>query len=135
MTKEKDSRRKIQEKRGRRKKERLTKSDRVVVETLESERKKRDQDYTGKERKLKNEREKLIEVLSQCEQRYSYETWESMKLLRKCMQDEDGYRVKANQVGRREWSKGRVKEFEQDLRNYEERVPTYEFPVQSVRMR
>ena len=121
-----DTRKSLQEKRGKRTKERLTKSDLIVVEAIILGRKKRkDGDYDGKDVNYQMEREKLIEVFNQCEQRYSYETWESRKVWRTCMRDPDGYRVKANQVGRRDWSKGRLDGFESDLRNYEVNLPRY----------
>ena len=132
MKKTEESRKKIREKRGKRKKERLTQSDRVLVETRESERTRDKRDLL---KSVKNsdlgqlERKKWIEVLSQCEQRYSYETWEARKVFRTCIEDDEGYRVKANQVGRREWSKKRVDRFEVDLRDYESKVPTYDEKV------
>jgi hypothetical protein len=126
---EKDSRNKIINKRGKRKQERLTKTDTEIVDALRTERKKVYR--TNPDLKMVNgvdhEKEevglsykKRVEVLNQCEQRYSYERWESMKVLRKCMMDREGYRVKANQVGRRNWSKERVQSYESDLRNYEQ---------------
>jgi hypothetical protein len=147
------------EKRGKRKQERLTKTDRYIVESVkevretvdvnavlaypqEKKRKKGEEKADNKEETLVNNRVnpvkekkekkkpsnylKLLEVLKKGEERYSYETWEARKVLRECMEDDEGYMVKANQKGRRNWSKERIGKFESDLRNYERKVPTYE---------
>jgi len=143
----KESREKIIEKRGKRKQERVTRTDQIVVDRLKKERERVDDlsqvrklpEPKDEETELNPEEKptekktgergsytKLLEVLKKSEERNSYERWESIKVLRECMKDEEGYLVKANQKGRRDWSKERVKAFESDLRNYESEVPNYE---------
>lgn len=80
-----------------------------------------------KERKeLRSRDSSFFHVLSEGEQRISYERWEALSLRTKCIENEHGYRVKANQKGRAEWSKKRITGFESDLRNYEKEVPEYQ---------
>ena len=115
---EKELRQKRREKLGTRKKERLTKTETERVNQLTKNREnwKENSKQSPSQRVL--EERKWLEVLNGCEQGYSYERWEARNLWRKCMKDPEGYRVKANQKGRIEWSKERVESYEFDLRNW-----------------
>lgn len=74
----------------------------------------------------KKELEKVEKVLTGAEQRYAYETWEARRRLVDCRKDDDGYRIKANQQGRREWSRSRVNGLEKELRTYEVEPRAYD---------
>lgn len=115
---DKERRRKRREKLGTRKKERLTKTESERVNQLVETREKRKEENRERSNSIELEVRKWVDVLNGCEQGYSYERWEARSLWRKCMKEGDGYRVKANQKGRRDWSKERVEAYEFDLRNW-----------------
>jgi hypothetical protein len=77
-------------------------------------------------KKSSNELNKVVSVLKGAEQRFAYETWEARTTLTECRKDEHGYRVKANQLERSEWSRSRINGLEKELRTYESDSPTYD---------
>src|SRR5690606_26634416 len=61
-------------------------------------------EYAEKKHSYKR-RFKLLDILDKCEKRYEYDRWERLYIRMECMEDKDGYIVKANQKRRKEWTK------------------------------
>jgi hypothetical protein len=78
----------------------------------------------SKERELKKHiygrRFKLLDILYRCEERYPYDIWERIYVRRECIEDEEGYRVKANQKRIKEWVIAIVTKYEEELRGVRE---------------
>jgi len=134
---------KTKRKREKKKKERLSKSDREIVSRLkktlndmivsrEQHKKstKNVQDQMSaidsqmysttffRTNQFMEEIDKLIDVLHGSEQGFAYERIESIGILKGLMVDRDGYLIKSNQHGRTEWGKLFINESEYDLRNF-----------------
>lgn len=62
---------------------------------------------------------KLEIVLDKISERREYDIWERIHVRSLCRKSENGYRVKANQVGRKDWIKSVIEKYSIEIRNDE----------------